>query len=101
MFTNDRLIESAFRTVHDFNVIWWHLVLKRNANVARKVCIPWYTESTPWAIVKKDLKSHPEILPETDQSIIHRVLPEIIDLSSWDTSSSPLAPVCGQSPLGN
>ena len=44
---------------------------------------------------KKALISHPEILSETDLSIIPGVLPEILDLFQWDTSSSPLDPACG------
>jgi hypothetical protein len=109
MFTNDRLIERIFRTVHNFNLIWWHPVFtihprgllhgKRMIALQKYIKTqilretfksnPWYTESIPWAIIKKTLKSHPEILPE------------IQDLFPCDTISIPLAPVYGKSPLGN
>ena len=46
---------------------------------------------------KKTLISHPETLSETDLTIIPGVLPEILDLFPWDTSSSSLAPVCEKS----
>ncbi len=53
-------------------------------------------------MVKKILnKKFKEILSETDLSTIPGVLPEILDLFHWDSNSSPLAPVCGQSPLGH